>query len=257
MADLAPAAPAAPPPAKKSTRHTLLLQMAAGSGAGAATKTATAPLERIKIIFQVQVRRSLLSLRSVAARARSAPGRRRVRRRLGVTERVPAATGARRISGCGGQRARHAARVGATHAHAGACFITRSRRWCGAARCGSVRRRRAAAAPPPSQPRAARRPSRRAAALSPLPRTRRQRHAPRPPHPARSRCVRCGRSHSCIPPCLPRHPPPTAGHERGGPVQAQVHEHHADAVAGDQGGGAARAVEGQRRQRVARHPGVW
>ena len=63
MADLAPTAPA-----KKSTRHTLLLQMAAGSGAGAATKTATAPLERIKIIFQVQVRRSLRSLRSVAAR---------------------------------------------------------------------------------------------------------------------------------------------------------------------------------------------
>ena len=52
-AALAPAVPAATKP--KSTEHLLLLQMLAGSGAGALTKTATAPLERIKIIFQIQV----------------------------------------------------------------------------------------------------------------------------------------------------------------------------------------------------------
>jgi hypothetical protein len=34
----------------------LFLQMIAGAGSGSVTKTATAPLERIKIIFQVQVR---------------------------------------------------------------------------------------------------------------------------------------------------------------------------------------------------------
>lgn len=58
-AQLAVAAPATAAPAAapaKSVEHKLLLQMAAGSGAGAVTKTATAPLERIKIIFQVQVR---------------------------------------------------------------------------------------------------------------------------------------------------------------------------------------------------------
>ena len=34
----------------------MILQMISGAGAGAVAKTATAPLERIKIIFQVQVR---------------------------------------------------------------------------------------------------------------------------------------------------------------------------------------------------------
>lgn len=54
---------AAAAPASKSVEHKLLLQMAAGSGAGAVTKSATAPLERIKIIFQVQVRLSAFFLR--------------------------------------------------------------------------------------------------------------------------------------------------------------------------------------------------
>ena len=39
----------------KSQHHLMVLQMAAGAGSGAVTKTATAPLERIKIIFQIQV----------------------------------------------------------------------------------------------------------------------------------------------------------------------------------------------------------
>ncbi len=40
--------------AGKSSELLLILQMVAGAGSGAACKTATAPLERIKIIFQVQ-----------------------------------------------------------------------------------------------------------------------------------------------------------------------------------------------------------
>jgi hypothetical protein len=63
LASAAAAAPSPAPPAAaesdevvKSQQHILLLQMVAGSGAGAVAKTATAPLERIKIIFQVQVR---------------------------------------------------------------------------------------------------------------------------------------------------------------------------------------------------------
>lgn len=43
-------------PAGKSKTELLILQTIAGAGSGAFTKTATAPLERIKIIFQVQVR---------------------------------------------------------------------------------------------------------------------------------------------------------------------------------------------------------
>lgn len=39
---------------KKSHQYLMLLQMIAGSFSGAVTKTATAPLERIKIIFQIQ-----------------------------------------------------------------------------------------------------------------------------------------------------------------------------------------------------------
>jgi len=46
--------------AKHSQSHLLVLQMIAGAGAGAFAKTATAPLERIKIIFQVQVRRRVV-----------------------------------------------------------------------------------------------------------------------------------------------------------------------------------------------------
>jgi hypothetical protein len=46
---------AAAAPQKKTQQHLLWLQMVAGAASGAATKTATAPLERIKIIFQVQV----------------------------------------------------------------------------------------------------------------------------------------------------------------------------------------------------------
>lgn len=49
-----------PPPAnggvKKYSQHTLMfLQVVAGAAAGAVAKTATGPLERIKILFQVQV----------------------------------------------------------------------------------------------------------------------------------------------------------------------------------------------------------
>jgi Mitochondrial carrier protein len=40
--------------AKKSHGHLLFLQTVAGAASGAFTKTATAPLERIKIIFQIQ-----------------------------------------------------------------------------------------------------------------------------------------------------------------------------------------------------------
>ena len=39
-----------------SAGYRLTLQTLAGAGSGCVTKTATAPLERIKIIFQVQVR---------------------------------------------------------------------------------------------------------------------------------------------------------------------------------------------------------
>ena len=55
VVDAAPAATAAAALPPKSHQHLLLLQMIAGSGSGAITKTATAPLERIKIIFQIQV----------------------------------------------------------------------------------------------------------------------------------------------------------------------------------------------------------
>ena len=44
------------PAALPSSSTLMLLQMAAGALAGAVAKTATAPLERIKILFQVQVR---------------------------------------------------------------------------------------------------------------------------------------------------------------------------------------------------------
>lgn len=56
-----PAGSAAPSPAAMQTKETksphllMVLQMIAGAAAGAVAKTATAPLERIKIIFQVQV----------------------------------------------------------------------------------------------------------------------------------------------------------------------------------------------------------
>lgn len=50
----APPAPAPPIPPPKSHQHKLVLQMVAGAFSGAVTKTATAPLERIKIIFQIQ-----------------------------------------------------------------------------------------------------------------------------------------------------------------------------------------------------------
>jgi hypothetical protein len=43
-----------PAPATKSNHYLMLLQMFAGAFSGAVTKTATAPLERIKIIFQIQ-----------------------------------------------------------------------------------------------------------------------------------------------------------------------------------------------------------
>ena len=46
--------PASPTQPKKSHQHLMVLQMVAGAFSGAVTKTATAPLERIKIIFQVQ-----------------------------------------------------------------------------------------------------------------------------------------------------------------------------------------------------------
>lgn len=49
----APAAAAAPP--AKSAGYLLALHTAAGAASGCVTKTATAPLERVKIIFQVQV----------------------------------------------------------------------------------------------------------------------------------------------------------------------------------------------------------
>lgn len=39
----------------KSRGYLLFLQTLAGAGSGCVAKTATAPLERIKIIFQVQV----------------------------------------------------------------------------------------------------------------------------------------------------------------------------------------------------------
>ncbi len=46
--------PVVPVLTTKSHQQLLLLQMAAGAFSGAVTKTATAPLERIKIIFQIQ-----------------------------------------------------------------------------------------------------------------------------------------------------------------------------------------------------------
>jgi hypothetical protein len=49
-------APAVAPINTKSPGELLVLQSIAGAGSGALTKTATAPLERVKIIFQVQVR---------------------------------------------------------------------------------------------------------------------------------------------------------------------------------------------------------
>jgi solute carrier family 25 phosphate transporter 23/24/25/41 len=50
------AAPAPPALTQRSPQELMLRQMAAGAAAGAVAKTATAPLERIKILFQVQVR---------------------------------------------------------------------------------------------------------------------------------------------------------------------------------------------------------
>ena len=49
------APPSAPKAMTKSHGELLFLQTVAGAGSGAITKTATAPLERIKIIFQIQV----------------------------------------------------------------------------------------------------------------------------------------------------------------------------------------------------------
>ena len=50
------------PAATRSQSDLLILQMIAGAFSGAVTKTATAPLERIKIIFQIQVCARLLPL---------------------------------------------------------------------------------------------------------------------------------------------------------------------------------------------------
>uniref|UniRef100_A0A7S1CEW4 ADP,ATP carrier protein n=1 Tax=Bicosoecida sp. CB-2014 TaxID=1486930 RepID=A0A7S1CEW4_9STRA len=46
----APTVPAPP----RSTKQVMLLQMLAGAGSGSITKTAVAPLERLKILFQIQ-----------------------------------------------------------------------------------------------------------------------------------------------------------------------------------------------------------
>ena len=42
--------------ARKSQSQLLLLRMVAGAGSGAITKTVVAPIERVKLLYQVEVR---------------------------------------------------------------------------------------------------------------------------------------------------------------------------------------------------------
>lgn len=66
---------AAPAEQEKSHSHKLILQTIAGAGSGAVTKTATAPLERIKIIFQIQASGGLRQPRGAGVAATQAGDR--------------------------------------------------------------------------------------------------------------------------------------------------------------------------------------